>query len=141
MSEGGDQIPLIDLIYELMAFRGTLFKSLVVIDSPLKVSPLATLSDTRYLDCEFLDKPIETLNAINTYQPDVVVMDFEQDEVSQVELAVLMQSTSPHLPVIFLGYKELVTKELNTFNLENRHYLYIKNRNKECVDSMLLVHY
>ena len=106
------------------------YRVLVVHDETTPVPPCARLLHETCFAVKLLDQPLQTLESIKAFNPDVVVLDVNCPEVSGPELAAILHQSLPQLPVVLVTDQQNIGSELTSLNLDSIDFL---QRPVECM--------
>lgn len=95
------------------------YRILVVHDATTPVPPCARLLHETCFAVKLLDQPLQTLESIKAFNPDVVVLDVNGTEVSGPELAAILHQSQPQLPVVLVTDQQDIDRELKSLNLDS----------------------
>lgn len=99
------------------------YRVLVVHDAVTPVPNCAGLLHDSCFTVKLLDQPLQTLDSIKLFSPDVVLLDLNSTEVSGPELAAILHQSQPQLPVVLITSQPDIGSELKSLNLDNIDYL------------------
>lgn len=99
------------------------YRVLVVHDVTTPVPPCTRLLHDACFAVKLLDQPMQTLDSIKAFNPDVVVLDVNSSEVSGPELAAILHQSQPQLPVVLVTNQQDIGSELKSLNLDSIDYL------------------
>lgn len=105
------------------------YRVMVVHDASTPVPPCSRLLHDACFAVKLLDQPLQTLDSIKTFNPDVVVLDVNSSEVSGPELAAILHQSQPQLPVVLVTSQQDIGSELKSLNLDSIDFL---QRPMEC---------
>ncbi len=109
------------------------YRVLVVHDTSTPVPPCTRLLQESCFAVKLLDQPLQTLESIKRFKPDVVVLDVNSTEVSGPELAAILHQSQSQLPVVLITSHQHIDQELKNLNLDSTDYL------QRPVDDSLLI--
>lgn len=111
---------LVNLLDELTHHQpASPYRVLVVHDAATPVPPCARLLHETCFAVKLLDQPLQTLESIKTFNPDVVVLDVNSTKVSGPELAAILHQSQPQLPVVLVTDQQDIGSELKSLNLDS----------------------
>jgi len=111
---------LVNLLDELTHHQpASPYRVLVVHDAATPPPPCARLLHETCFAVKVLDQPLQTLESIKAFNPDVVVLDVNSTEVSGPELAAILHQSQPQLPVVLVTDQQDIGSELKSLNLDS----------------------
>ena len=101
------------------------YRVLLVDDDPLLLDVQAAVLDSAGMIVQTLSQPLKTLESIDQFTPDVVVLDVYMPEVSGPELAAILREREgqAHMPILFLSTETNMTQQLLALNLGGNDFL------------------
>jgi len=95
------------------------YRVMVVHDASTPVPPCARLLHESCFAVKLLDQPLQTLQSIKAFNPDVVMLDVNGTEVSGAELAAILHQSQPQLPVVLVTDQQDIGSQLKSLNLDS----------------------
>lgn len=101
------------------------FRVLLVDDEQLLLEAYATILREAGMEVYELSQPLQFLDVLDEFAPDVVLLDMSMPEVSGPELAAVMRGrdASRHLPILFLSRESDMTLQLQALELGGDDFL------------------
>ena len=101
------------------------YRILLVDDDPVLLEAEASVLRAAGMNVHALSNPRDTLDALNTFNPDVVVLDVYMPDVSGPELAAVIREQEDHLslPILFLSAETNMGEQLRALNLGGDDFL------------------
>lgn len=101
------------------------YRVLLVDDEPLLLEAQASMLRAAGMDVRCLSQPLSTLEALNAFEPDVLLLDVYMPEATGPELAAALRErdTHLHLPILFLSAETDMTQQLLALNLGGDDFL------------------
>ena len=101
------------------------YRVLLVDDDEAMLEAESSVLRAAGLTVKALSEPLSTLNAINDFRPEVVVLDVHMPEVSGPELAAIIREQESYLslPIIFLSGETDMQHQLHALNLGGDDFL------------------
>ena len=101
------------------------FRVLLVDDDPLLLEAQATVLRTAGMTVQALTQPRDTLDALNTFRPDVLVLDVYMPGIRGPELAAIVRERDDYLslPILFLSAEIDMSQQLLALNLGGDDFL------------------
>lgn len=106
------------------------YRALIIDDDTATLEVHETILLSCGVVVETLSEPLKTLDVIDTFNPDIVLLDIYMPDISGVEIAKILQERNNTLPVIFISSDEGISTKLLNNNLGGETYL-IKPVNTE----------
>lgn len=117
---------LIDLLDGLIDRQPTQpYRVLLVDDEPLLLELQATALRNAGMTVQTLSKPLQALDVVDRFNPEVVVLDVYMPDASGPELAAVLRErdAQSHLPILFLSAETDMTQQLLALNLGGDDFL------------------
>ena len=101
------------------------YRVLLVDDDPLLLEAQANVLRAAGMEVRSLGQPLQTLEALEAFVPDVLLLDVYMPEVSGPELATALRERDAHvhLPILFLSAETDLTQQLLALNLGGDDFL------------------
>lgn len=101
------------------------YRVLLVDDDPFLLEAQAGVLRAAGMDVRSLCQPLQTLEALQAFAPDVLLLDVYMPEVSGPELAAALRErdTHVHLPILFLSAETDLSQQLLALNLGGDDFL------------------
>jgi two-component system cell cycle sensor histidine kinase/response regulator CckA len=101
------------------------WRILLVDDEALALQAHAAYLRQAGMDVRTLVDPMQTLEAIESFEPDVLVLDVYMPEVNGPELAAVLREShvSPHMAIVFLSAETDMTQQLAALDLGGDDFL------------------
>ncbi|HEY9097104.1 MAG TPA: PAS domain S-box protein, partial [Hydrogenophaga sp.] len=101
------------------------WRVLLVDDEPMALQAHAIHLRQAGMTVQTLTDPMQTLDAVKRFEPDVLVLDVYMPEASGPEVAAALResSISPHLAIVFLSAETDMTQQLVALNLGGDDFL------------------
>lgn len=101
------------------------YRVLMVDDEPLLLEAQAGILRSAGMEVLTLSKPLQLIEYLNNFTPDVVVLDVYMPEASGPELAAVLRERDAqlHLPILFLSAETDMTRQLLALNLGGDDFL------------------
>lgn len=101
------------------------FKILIIDDSQSLAEYYALILQGAGMNTKTLSKPLEALDVIVEFQPDLLLLDIYMPECSGIELAAVLRQEPKftHIPIIFLSSEEDKFKQLSALSLGGDDFL------------------
>ncbi|MBU1691969.1 MAG: PAS domain S-box protein [Gammaproteobacteria bacterium] len=117
---------LIDLLDSLTGRQPAQpYRVLMVDDDPLLLEAQAAMLRSVGMEVHALSQPLQIMEVLNNFAPDVVVLDVYMPEASGLELAAVLRERDEqlHLPILFLSAETDITQQLLALNLGGDDFL------------------
>ncbi len=103
----------------------TPYRVMLVDDEPLLLQAQADVLAQAGLEVRTISEPLQALEVIKQFQPEVLVLDVYMPEVSGPELAALLREGDAYatLPILFLSSESDISKQLLALNLGGDDFL------------------
>ncbi len=101
------------------------YRVLLVDDDPLLLEAQASMLRAVGMEVRCLSQPLSTLEALNAFEPDVLLLDVYMPEATGPELAAALRERDAHLhlPILFLSAETDMTQQLLALNLGGDDFL------------------
>ncbi len=101
------------------------YRVMMVDDDALLLEAQATVLRAAGMEVHTLTEPLQVLQAMKGFRPDVVVLDMYMPEASGPELAAILRErdTQLHLPILFLSAESDLSQQLAALNLGGDDFL------------------
>jgi len=101
------------------------YRVLMVDDDLLLLEVQATVLRAAGMEVRTLSEPLQILDVLNTFTPDVVVLDVYMPDASGPELAAVLRERDAqlHIPILFLSAETDMTQQLLALNLGGDDFL------------------
>jgi len=101
------------------------YRVLLVDDDPLALEIHAAVLQAAGMEVQTLSQPLRVLDVMNSFEPDVVVLDVYMPEASGPELAAVLRERDAylHLPILFLSVEAGMSQQLQALSLGGDDYL------------------
>ena len=101
------------------------YRVLLVDDEPLLLETYAAILRSAGMIVHTLSQPLQILEAVDDFNPDVVVLDVYMPEANGPELAAVLREREAHihLPILFLSTETDITQQLLALNLGGDDFL------------------
>ncbi|MDQ1315549.1 MAG: hypothetical protein QG662_1658, partial [Pseudomonadota bacterium] len=101
------------------------YRVLLVDDDPLLLESHAAILRTAGMEVRTLAEPLLTLETVDAFQPDVLMLDMHMPDATGPELAAVLRERDAylHLPIVFLSTETDMTQQLLALNLGGDDFL------------------
>lgn len=117
---------LIDVLDALTGRRPAQpYRVLMVDDDPLLLEAQATMLRSVGMEVQTLSQPLQILDALNDFAPDVLVLDVYMPQATGPELAAVLRERDEqlNLPILFLSVENDLTQQLRALHLGGDDFL------------------
>lgn len=103
---------------ELLSSNDTLYRVLIVEDDPAQARFAASVLEKEGMITQTLTKPLKILSVLQSFQPDLVLMDLYMPEANGAELTKVIRDYPEYvsLPIVFLSGEQHTDKKLNVLS-------------------------
>lgn len=99
------------------------YRVLVVDDDTLLLEAGAAVLRTAGMEVRTLAQPLEIMDVLRDFSPDLVLLDMYMPEASGPELAAVLRERDAQLPILFLSAETDISKQLLALNLGGDNFL------------------
>jgi len=101
------------------------YRVLLVDDDPLLLETANTVLRWAGMEVRMLSQPLQFLDVVDEFAPDVVVLDVYMPDASGPELAAVLRErdAQEHLPILFMSAETDMTQQLRALNLGGDDFL------------------
>lgn len=101
------------------------YRALMVDDDPMLLEAQAAILQSAGIEVRTLSQPLQMLEVLTDFTPDVVVLDVYMPGATGLELAAVLRDSDEHLnlPILFLSAETDITQQLLALNLGGDDFL------------------
>ena len=124
ISKSNESNCLLNFLSGLVESRNSPSYRILLVDDDKEILKVyETILNESGMKVETLSEPLKTLDTINIFAPDVLILDTDMPEVSGPELAAVLRDSGFQLPIIFLTNETEMTLQLQALNLGGDDFL------------------
>ncbi len=99
------------------------YRILMIDDDETEIRVHSRILEMAGMKVQSLTNPLQTLEAIDEFSPDIVLLDIHMPEANGLEIAAIMQEKYTDTPVVFLSSEQDISRQLQAINMGGEDFI------------------